>query len=458
MATQESEAPLKGKSPMEIGNYAKRRWYVERQRGPDLVFYDSLANRGGQSQGLVRQALLTLGATTADLDGEGESDGALKMLRPSWTWIQHAPIYRQWSPPIYLDRDTGYTSRNLWRQAHPRAEEAPDVSPFLTMLNRCYGHEPEAVEFLLDTLAFRLQVSDLPRQELMFLFYSEHGAAGKGSVLDTIEEVFGRDAGKRTNFRSAFKDQNAGENWIGNYILLDESTVKREHMEALKASVSTAVVSANAKNTGAVDYTINALPFLASNDLPSLDDAVARRMVLLESRLAELEPDQSKRATELTAYKEWLRLRGGAEAVFQWLYLRDTSAYKPFRDAPATVVKRRVMGVMQSSVQQMLGEWVAEEEALVFNFSELQKAAGLSSNEHQYRHQLDAAGLSAPVLKKLPNGAERRSVKIVLKQPWALRKDVSQKNRLVLDSGEETIPLTEAPGYSDLFGTYDLTL
>ena len=113
------------------------------------------ANKGGQTRGLVRQALQILGAETSDLDG---GDGVLSMTH--FSHIQPVPIYRQWEAPVFTDRELGHISRNLWRAPFQPAQDQPadeSVQPFLSMLERAYGHEPEAVEFFLDTLAFQLK-------------------------------------------------------------------------------------------------------------------------------------------------------------------------------------------------------------------------------------------------------------------------------------------------------------
>jgi len=318
--------------------------------------------------------------------------------------------------------------------------------PFLDLLEKAYGHERDAVNWFIQTLAYRLQQTKLPRQELVVCLYSEAGATGKGAILQTLELVFGRAAAHITDFRSAFTDMNAGEHWLGNFILLDETSVTYRQMEVLKSTVSNQRVSSNAKGRGRTDYEINAVPVMATNERPYIDPAFSRRILLLDSRLDTLMPSLPDRAAYLTEYKNWLA-DGGAQLIHSWLMQRSVSGYSVHRDAPMTAVKSQTQKLVSSSPSQLFRDR-EDTDTILYRVGELQEVYGFAKKSEVLRHELDEAGISEVRVCKVGDN----KLQLCAVKPWRFDIRSTGKARalaLVDDSGH-TVWLKDAQGYADI--------
>ena len=445
---------LAGKTPRELADYVKDRWFIDGERNGRPTFWDRLTNTPGLTQGLVKNSMKMLG-----VDYEGIEE-AFKMHSHALQWIQPKPVYRQQAPDVFVDKSTGHIWRNTWRKPWQELADTAQASvqPFLNFLEKAYGHEPEAVAFLVATLAFRLQQKKLPRQELIIALYSLEGATGKGSLLDTIQAIAGKGA-HATDFRSAFVDMNAAENWLGNFILLDETEVSRRDMDKLKSQVSHGEIEVNAKGKGRTRFTINAIPVLAANQKPFMDEAMARRVLLLDSRLAETMPDQEERARYLKRYKDWLRKSTkddktpGAQYLYSWLMQRDVGRYDPFQIPPNTAAKMEVMEVLGTSPAQVFlsdtgnkierSEETAAigEERILFNLTELQETYGFVKRDERYRHQLEEAGLTQPQVVRIKVQETQVKVRACLRKPWRLTTLKQKGAPLAIKDGTTTVPL-----------------
>ena len=444
---------LAGKTPRELADYVKSRWFIDGERNGRPTFWDRESNTPNLTQGLVKNCMKMLGA---DYEGIEET---FKNHKAALNTIHPHPVYLQHKKDVLVNQH-GYILRNTWRRPwQERVDTAQaSVQPFLDLMDKAYGHEPEAVDFLIQTLAFRLQEEELPRQELIIALYSPEGATGKGSLLDTIKEV--ADTGAHaTDFRSAFVDMNAAENWLGNFILLDETEVSQRDMDKLKSRVSHGEIEVNAKGKGRTRFTINAIPVLAANQKPFMDEAMARRVLLLDSRLAATMPDQEKRARYLTRYKDWLR-KGtksddtpGAKYLYSWLMQRDVERYDPFQIPPNTQAKREVMEVLRTSPAQAFlsdtGNTIKRseetaaigEERILFNLTELQETYGFVKRDERYRHQLEEAGLTQPQLVRVKVHGEPVKVRACLRKPWRLTTLKQKGAPLAVTDGTTTVPL-----------------
>lgn len=428
-----------------VSEYCKGRWFIEGKRGADYSYYDVQTGKSGQTQGLIRQSLSLLGVPS------GLITEALKLV--PWQWIQPEVIFRQHAPAIVFDKKAGYIYRNQWRKPHQELADVSSkaVAPFLELLERAYGHEPEAVAYLIDTLAYRLQTKKLPRQELIVMAYSTEGATGKGSLLLTVAEVFGRTAAHTTDFQSAFKDMNSNENWLGNWVLLDETAVTFNDMSNLKSQVSNQNVKANAKGKGSVAYTVNAVPLLAANERPALDKALARRLLLLESRLAEVMPEQAERVAYLTDYKHWLTQQDGAQLLYGWLMQRSVAQYRPFDAPPDTEAKRVVQQVMAVGPAQMFKQ--SDDDRVVYRLDHLQQQYGFHRQTNTYRHQLLDAGLSQPKLVTITlHGGKRKRLTLCLADGWQW---TALNRKTAITDGNTTIKLEDAAGFDELMERVD---
>ena len=445
---------LAGKTPRDLADYVQNRWFIDGERNGRKTYWDRETGLSSQTQGLVKQAMKTLGA-----DYEGIEE-VFKMHGHALQWIQPKPVYLQHKEDVIVSQH-GYILRNTWRRPWQELVDTAQASvqSFLDLMDKAYGHEPEAVDFLIQTLAFRLQRKKLPRQELIIALYSPEGATGKGSLLDTIKEVAGKTAAHSTDFRSAFVDMNAAENWLGNFILLDETEVSQRDMDKLKSRVSHEEIEVNAKGKGRTRFTINAIPVLAANQKPFMDEAMARRVLLLDSRLAETLPDQEKRARYLATYKDWLR-KGtkdddtpGAQYLYSWLMQRDVGRYDPFQIPPNTTAKKEVMEVLGTSPAQAFlsdtGNTIERseetaaigEERILFNLSELQETYGFVKRDERYRHQLDEAGLTQPEVVRIKVQERQVKVRACLRKPWRLTRLKQKGGPLAVTDGTTTVPL-----------------
>lgn len=444
---------LAGKTPRELADYVKDRWFIDGERNGRPTFWDRLTNTPGLTQGLVKNSMKMLGA-----DYEGIEE-AFKNHKAALNTIHPHPVYLQHKKDVLVNQH-GYIQRNTWRRPWQELVDTAQASvqPFLDLMDKAYGHEPEAVDFLIQTLAFRLQEEELPRQELIIALYSPEGATGKGSLLDTIKEVAGKTAAHSTDFRSAFVDMNAAENWLGNFILLDETEVSQRDMDKLKSRVSHEEIEVNAKGKGRTRFTINAIPVLAANQKPFMDEAMARRVLLLDSRLAEKMPDQGERARYLARYKDWLR-KGtdgktpGAQYLYSWLMQRDVGRYDSFQIPPETTAKKEVMEVLGTSPAQAFlsdtGNTIERseetaaigEERILFNLTELQQTYGFVKRDERYRHQLDEAGLTQPQLVRIKVQGAQVKVRACLRKPWRLTTLKQKGAPLAVTDGTTTVPL-----------------
>jgi hypothetical protein len=444
---------LAGKTPRQLADYVKDRWFIDGERNGRPTFWDRLTNTPGLTQGLVKNSMKMLGA-----DYEGIEE-AFKNHKAALNTIHPHPVYLQHKKDVLVNQH-GYIQRNTWRRPWQELVDTAQASvqPFLDLMDKAYGHEPEAVDFLIQTLAFRLQEEELPRQELIIALYSPEGATGKGSLLDTIKEVAGKTAAHSTDFRSAFVDMNAAENWLGNFILLDETEVSQRDMDKLKSRVSHEEIEVNAKGKGRTRFTINAIPVLAANQKPFMDEAMARRVLLLDSRLAEKMPDQGERARYLARYKDWLR-KGtdgktpGARYLYSWLMQRDVGRYDPFQIPPNTQAKREVMEVLGTSPAQAFlsdaGNTIERseetaalgEERILFNLTELQETYGFVKRDERYRHQLEEAGLTQPQVVRIKVQETQVKVRACLRKPWRLTTLKQKGAPLAVTDGTTTVPL-----------------
>ena len=445
---------LAGKSAAELAQYVKSRWFIDGERNGRPSFWDRESNTPNLTQGLVKNSMKMLGA---DYEGIEEVFKSHKAILNN---IHPHPVYQQHSNDVFVDQH-GYILRNTWRKPWQELADTAQASvqPFLNFLEKAYGHEPEAVDFLLATLAYRLQQKRLPRQELIVALYSPEGATGKGSLLDTIKAVAGKTAAHSTDFRSAFVDMNAAENWLGNFILLDETEVSQRDMDKLKSRVSHGEIEVNAKGKGRTRFTINAIPVLAANQKPFMDEAMARRVLLLDSRLAETMPDQEERARYLARYKDWLR-KGtkdddtpGAQYLYSWLMQRDVGRYAPYQIPPETTAKKEVMEVLGTSPAQAFlsdtGNTIERseetaaigEERILFNLTELQQTYGFVKRDERYRHQLEEAGLTQPQVVRITVQNTKVKVRACLRKPWRLTSLKQKGAPLAVTDGTTTVPL-----------------
>lgn len=376
-------------SKQEVKRRARERWLLTPNgTSANPLFWDRSSNQTGVTLAMVDYCCLSEWGHASGLRATD--------FVPVAAWTTYRPHKSD------LIQKGGYVVRNTWRSPHERVDVVEaDVAPLLDFLALAFPREPKAVEYLLDTLAFRAQMREVPRQELMICLYSPDGATGKGAFFDVIDYAFGPESYKRTDFRSAFKDMNSNENWERNFLMLDETTVHHSDMAEVRASVSARTQDSNAKGLGSIRYETIAIPVLASNVPPSLDHPTARRTLLLRSYLSE-QMDLSERAKYLTEFKTWVREHG--HLIYNYLLTRDVSNYAPWGDVPETAERKARESVTSLTPALSLAKRLDDTpDHLVFSRTALQhEGHGLAYHDKQMRHELIEAGLN-------PDGATLRA-------------------------------------------------
>lgn len=383
-------------TPEQIKREARNRWFRTpsgNERNP--LFWDSKTDDTGVTLPVINYAL------------KATYGGSVRMEADHFIPITAWTLYRPHSPTLI--QQGGYVIRNTWRSPHELEQTSEaDIQPLLDFLAKAFPDETEATTYLLDTLAFRAQMRDVIRQELIICLYSPEGATGKGAVFDVLDYAFGPASWKKTNKESAFHDKNLNENWERNWLLLDEVTLAYGDMAKIRAKVSAREADANAKNMGSIRYETIAVPVLACNTPPTIDAPTARRTLLLRSHLGEV-MDLKERTRYLTDLKQWIHDNG--QLIWSYLLTRDVSHYLPYEDAPATAERDKRVKITEATPEATLAIALAEQpEWIVWPKVALKHRHNLSYQDIKNRHEFLAAGLDPDQSRELKIEGKNRMV------------------------------------------------
>jgi hypothetical protein len=224
----------------------------------------------------------------------------------------------------------------------PKIKPDPSISPkpFVDHLNLAI-RDSEAVEFLLDFIAYRYQnplVDDRTGKPAHALYiFSKAQGQGKSLFADTLTMIFGDTAVKTTTTADSLLKQNGYQYWERTWLLADEVKIGdgTRLYDNLKARISKTSDFVDPKGKASIEAKLPAQLIMTSNHEPTFIEADDRRFCIIEWDTGLRDEAKENYFNE---YIEWLN-KEGHSAIAGLLQTRDLSGYKPNSPPPKTDAK-----------------------------------------------------------------------------------------------------------------------
>ena len=252
----------------------------------------------------------------------------------------------------------GLVYANRWRDARPEIKRGGDAGPWLRHLERVIPNAPER-EHVLNVMAYKLQH---PAKKInhAILFASPRNGIGKDLAFKPFFWAVG------ASNVAQLKNEQLHTQW-GYHLECEvlhipelrqpESVDRRALENRLKPVIAAPPEYLTIERKGQHPYTVlNRLLVVAmsnNRDAISLSTDDRRWFVIwsdADPMNTPADPDAGKR------FSDWLE-SGGQDAVAEWLYARDVSAFNPGATPPMTDAKLALIGAGRS----MAESWVMEQ-------------------------------------------------------------------------------------------------
>jgi len=343
-------SPLK--QEQKIIDYLQQHYFVISDAGGNTNYYDSLHDvRRGVNKYQLRDMTLHLLEKYPDAY-TGDKAHIIK-------WADNLIDNKCFFCSVILDKDyyrpnqhavinqDGRYYPNLWKPSKVRPVYPPcNVQPFCDFLRTMMGSQ-EKVGYFLDLLAYKYQnrnTCHLKKPHVAVYLYGEQGGMGKSSFVGgVIKEVFGQSAVTTVLDESKLESGSSVDVWRKEWLIVEEvkKRVDSNLFRKIKGFTGQSTTESDRKNTHFATYEIPANLMMFSNSPPTFLEQNDRRFFV--SKFQHNFPSPEYKDEYFNRFDNWLKNKGGYQAIASLLEQRDISDFNIASSAMMTDEKRDIL-------------------------------------------------------------------------------------------------------------------